>query len=282
MERDLSQTPAQDIAYLLRFCLRIREAQWIEKLGAVCLTRASDFASDPAIFYELGVCSMHPEIRNYPMAEKAFHKVLVLDLSKNLAVKSQLYLAQLLIQFLGKLDEGASLLQSIPITSLAPQENRLLKVLQAEILLTQGETKKASEILSSITGKHTQFHKEILKRKAALERAKDFFVRKEYNDAEATVREIEEVSPMEKLSPDLSLLLVQIHLGRKEYLPALALCRRLLHNATLDRHKAQTLLHLIEIKKSMGSLKEAQEILHKLTKEYPYSEAAAIAKAKWQ
>ena len=58
-------------------------------------------------------------------------------------------------------------------------------------------------------------------------------------------------------------------------------CQRLLNVASVDTHRADLLYFLIEASLATNQKDFAADLLAKLLKDHPYSEAAAKAKDKW-
>ena len=116
---------------------------------------------------------------------------------------------------------------------------------------------------------------------ARLESARDLIRRGEYEAAEEHLRQIEWETPIDRLSPEVGLGLILVHLGRKEYPLALSRCQRLLYSATVDTHRADVLFYLIETELALNRPDAARETYAKLLKENPYSEATARAKDRW-
>ena len=77
------------------------------------------------------------------------------------------------------------------------------------------------------------------------------------------------------------MLWLHIHLPQKRYATALGIARKLLFMADAAGKKAQVLLALSEIYQATGQEQQAVKARRQLWQQYPYSEAAAIARQKW-
>jgi TolA-binding protein len=89
-------------------------------------------------------------------------------------------------------------------------------------------------------------------------------------------------APLERMALDTQLLRVDLNLKRKEYLRAFATCQALLPLAEKQPQESQVLYCFVESGLALGKTAEAQRVLRRLVKEFPYSEGAAKGKALWE
>ncbi len=279
--KTFSTAPVEDILYLRRFAEEIKERNWLVKLGRVCLARKGEFGAEHAgMFLQTAFYFQHPDFRDYRSAEACFRTALAM-VSDDPALKEKikLHLSGFLIHCHRRADSGLALLKNIDEQKLSGTERRLKQIFEADAYLTRGEVNVSRRLYIRIGNvvERSDIHY-AARRRARLESAKDFLLRKEFKEAERIVREIEWETPLERLNTETGIIMVGIQFGRKEYPFALATALRLLAAAPMDRHRAKILLKLIDIYLVIDEPQPAAEMFRKLQKEHPYSEAAAIAK----
>ena len=106
-------------------------------------------------------------------------------------------------------------------------------------------------------------------------------MRQELEAAENLVRTVEWEVPVERLAPDFSLVLAQVHIARQEFARALLRCQRLLTVTNDDNLRAEALFHLVEVERALQLDALAGKALQRLLTQHPYSEFAARAKERW-
>jgi len=285
MARDLSRTPVHDLAYVVKLAERIEDRALLNVLGVACLKRRKDFTSETAdVFYRLGFHFQHAQVRRYDLAEQALRQALALsEEGSSLRQQAGLHLAGFLVHCREQADVGRHLLESLDAAKLSAADARLRRIFEGDALLCLGHAGAARRAYAAVgPPAEADDHEPSLRRRARLETAKDYVGRGEFDAAERLVREIEWESPVTRVDTETGLVMIQAHIGRKEYPFAVAHCRRLLHAAPMDTHRPQVLLKLVESALGLGHREQAQEALDKLLQEHPYSEAAARAKDRWQ
>ena len=87
--------------------------------------------------------------------------------------------------------------------------------------------------------------------------------------------------PTERLSLGAGLLNLKLALDRKEFQRAITGCRLLAPVAENEPRQSELLYDTVEASLALGKTDEARRALTRLLKDFPYSEAAAKAKAQW-
>ena len=281
---DFAATPSEDLVALVTFADAITDRALLARLGALCLKRQADFKSYQAeSFYTLGWHYVAAEVRDYRGAEQCWRASLALAADdSSVKEKSRLQLAHLLTDAFNQPAEALLLLRQLRTENLLSDYVRQGRLYEGDALAAQGKIEEALKVYRGAGAPAAQNSLFLSVRGAArLENARDLIRRGEHAAAESILRQIEWESPPERLSAEVGLPMILIHLGRKEYPLALSRCQRLLHSATLDTHRAEVLYCLIEAELALGHDDVAQKTLGQLVKDHPYSEATARAKDRW-
>jgi tetratricopeptide (TPR) repeat protein len=281
---DLSAMPPEDLGALVKFADAVSDRALLSRLGSICLKRQADFKSYQAeTFYTLGWHYAASDVRDYPGAEQCWRGSLALAADDSgVKEKSRLQLAHLLTDAFNKPGEALPLLKSIRAENLVGDYLRQGRLFEGDALAAQGKLDEALKVYRAAGSLVAQTNVYLSVRGAArLESARDLIRREEYDAAEGILRQIEWETPQERLSTEVGLPMILIHLGRKEYPLALTRCQRLMYSATLDTHRAEVLYCLIEAELALGREDAAQQTLDKLIKDHPYSEATARARDRW-
>jgi len=282
LKRDYTRTPIADLVALVRLGDRLADHDLLSAVGAACLSRQDEFGPLEAEgLYLLGFHYEAPEVRDYDMAEKMWQAAIAHGLP-SLKEKARLRLALYLIQVAGKPAEALQLLERINPVALTEAEARQLKLARGDAMLLQGKVAEAAKIYDAVGSLNSDLNRTLnIRTRARLEVARDFVRRGEWDRADEMLRQIEWETPADRLSVETGLARLQVYMGRKEYPRALTRCLQLLNVAIVDTHRADLLFYLSEIHRGMGRKEEAEAVLQKLVKEFPYSEAAAKARDKY-
>jgi TolA-binding protein len=87
--------------------------------------------------------------------------------------------------------------------------------------------------------------------------------------------------PTERLSLDAGLFILRLALERKEFQRAFTGCQHLLPVAENEPRLSEVLYDRVEAGLALGKTEEARRALTRLLKDFPYSESADKAKARW-
>ena len=278
------QLNIDDLANVSRWADAIHDAELLTAFGLSCLQRDREFTSVHAdLFYALGNYFQEPTVRRYEAAEQALRDALRWQLADaNLRERIKLRLARLLLDTLGQPDETGQLLAEIQPGNLTDEQRRLLAILRADLVLARGDREGAQAQYDALgrLGEPDRIRYSV-QRQARLESARAFLARHEFAAAENLVRTVEWEVPVERLAPDFSLVLAQIHIARQEFTRALLRCQRLLVVTNADNLRAEVLFHLVEVERALQRNERAGQTLQQLLTQYPYSEFAARAKERW-
>ena len=281
--RDYTGTPVADVAALVRFAHRIEDRPLLTKLGPFCLKRQVEFdAAGAGAFYQLGLNYEHHAVREYAAAEQAWKAAMARG-DDTLKERARLRLAAHYINIATRAGEGRKMLEAVLDNALTENERRLKKILGGDLLLLEGKAEEAlaayKSVVTAIPPKGAGSRLDAATPK--LEHARDLVRKKDFDSVDDIARQIQWERPVERMSFALGLPQVQAYFGRKEFPLARSRSLQLLNAATVDNHRAEMLYQLIEIQLGLGQAEQAQDAFAKLTKLYPYSEAAANAKFKW-
>ena len=278
------QLNIDDLANVSRWADAIHDAELLTAFGLSCLQRDREFTSVHAdLFYALGNYFQEPTVRRYEAAEQALRDALRWQLADaNLRERIKLRLARLLLDTLGQPDATGALLAEIQPGNLTDEQRRLLAVLRADLVLARGDREGAQVQYDAVSrlGEPDRSRASV-QRQARLESARAFLARHEFAAAENLVRTVEWEVPVERLAPDFSLVLAQIHIARQEFARAWLRCQRLLVVTNADNLRAEVLFHLVEVERALQRNDRAGQTLQQLLTQYPYSEFAARAKERW-
>ena len=276
--------PIEDLANISRLADTVHDAELLTALGVTCLQRNREFTAAHAdIFYALGNHFQEPAVRRYDAAEQALRVALGWQLpDANLRERIKLRLARLLLDTLGQPDTASKLLDEIKPGNLNDEQRRLLEILRADLVLARGDYAGAQAKYDAIGRRgEPDRARYSVQRQARLESARAYLARHEFEDAENLVRTVEWEVPAERLAPDFSLVLAQVHIARQEFARALLRCQRLLAVTNDDNLRAETLFHLVEVERALQLDVRAGKSLQQLLTQHPYSEFAARAKERW-
>ena len=116
-----------------------------------------------------------------------------------------------------------------------------------------------------------------VRRRVRLEAARHYLSKREFAAAERVLRELEWEWPLERLNLETGLLMLNIYRDRGALDFALAAAKRLLAGAPADPARSDLLLTLASVQNALKQETAFAETLQQLRREYPYSEAAALA-----
>ena len=284
LELNRDQLPLEDLANVCRWADAAHAADVLTAFGLSTLKRSREFTSAHAdIFYALGNHFQDPGVRRYDAAEQALRVALGWPLSDaNLRDRIRLRLARLLLDTFGKLAESGRLIDEIQPGNLNDEQRRLLAILQADLVLARGDCAGAQAKYDAISrlGEPDRSRYSV-QRQARLESARAYLMRQELEAAENLVRTVEWEVPVERLAPDFSLVLAEVHIARSEFARALVRCQRLLTVTNDDNFRAAALFHMVEVERALQLDERAGKSLQQLLAQHPYSEFAARAKERW-
>lgn len=286
-ERDLDALPLDDLTALTRLALALDDRAWLTPLGAAAYARRQELAPERVdLLYPLAFHFQHPAVRDYDMAERLWRAIPALNpQNPALTARARLRLADNLIHIRARADDALEILSNLELHLLTGDEPRLKQLLEGDAFLTQGRVDKARLLyIAAGTRNEAEGSSTVrtIRRLSAVEKARDLVRRKEWDEAADLLRVIEWNAPLERLSAETGGLMIDVHLARREYWPALARCRRLLLVPDPRGHDHADLLYrLIAIHQALGDAAEAERALAKLLTDFPYAEAAARARDRW-
>ncbi|MDD2707366.1 MAG: hypothetical protein PHV34_05095 [Verrucomicrobiae bacterium] len=294
LNRNLASMPWTDFISLLRMTLACHDESLTQKTVAVLLDRMREALPGDLEWFFLAA----KEIRGRPYrqletAERLFAAVCEWKSAAEFQPeqvrkaliwreKARLELAGLLINDKDQPREGLRLLEQINSSLLSAPEVRWKGIYEGDARLAAGNLDAARKAYLSVTPSSSETNAlGDIRRLARLESARNYLERREFDEAERLLREIDWDSPVERMSSEAGLLRLELLRQHKEYSKALALCQRLLRVAATGASESWLLYRQIELNRDMGRTGEAAALMEKLMAKHPYSEAAARAKDKW-
>jgi len=283
LHRDLSRTPARDLAAMVALADRADDRELLTRAGEVMVQRAAEFntPADGVAIYKLGTVFQHQGDAGDALAEKSFRLALAPErISSHVADKVRLRLADLLIHWSGQFDEAEKLLGVISVSNLSGDERRLLHLLQGDLLLARGRVEEARNQYLAAGGRPDRKMEEAAAA-ARLESASILIEHGQLEDAQEALDRLDFEIPMERLALGVGLLNLKLALDRKEFQRAFTGCRLLAPVAENEPRQSELLYDTVTASLALGKTDEARRSLARLLKDFPYSESAAKAKAQW-
>ena len=283
LHRDLSRTPARDLAAMLALANRADDRELLRRAGEVMIQRAAEFTTpaDGVTIYKLGAGFQHQGDAGDALAEKSFRLALAPErISSYVADKVRLRLADLLIHWSGQFDEAEKLLGGITGNSLSGDERRLQRLLQGDLLLARGQVGEARKQYLAAGGRQDR-KTDAATAAARLESASILIEHGQLDDAQDALDRLAFEIPTERLSLGPGLLSLKLALDRKEFLRAFTGCHLLAPIAENEPRQSELLYDTVEAGLALGKTDEARRALAQLLKDFPYSESAAKAKNQW-
>ncbi|NUM33791.1 MAG: hypothetical protein HUU50_04575 [Candidatus Brocadiae bacterium] len=280
LEQNLMKIPMEDFLYLIQFACSVKAIKWLDTLSATSLLRAKEYKKEHAdTLYALALACQEAAISQIHNTKQILELILALPAEERLSHQARLHLGDFLYFIEGKAQDAHKIIQGISPSYLSLEERGKLKILQAEILFAENQVEKAKETLFSFFTPPTSSSFS-LQRAGILEKARLLLIQKKIQDASEILKEWQDKNPTERLYPDTLFVDLKVALANQEYARALLLCQKLSQLVSLDKERAWVLYYLMETHKKAGNLKESQEAMQKLLKDFRYTEPAAMAKEK--
>ena len=275
---NLSAAPLPDLVALATYADTLHDQVWLAGIGDALLQRkdATDRALAP-LFYRIAFALQDAAVREYDRALRAFQTALDLKpADRRLEAKANLHMAGLLIHGFQRLAEAERVLAAADAAQLDGEDQRLLGLFEADLLMLKGRRDAAMNAYGRIGGVVAPADVPASVRRAArLESARQYIERRQYDDAWAILKNVEWEQPLERVSARTAIPIVKVHMGRKEYPYAFSRCMLLLNADPPGEVRAEVYLMLIDVEEALGAAHDAADIARKLVEEFPNSEAAA-------
>jgi len=253
--------------------------------GALLERRGECSGELAAGLYDTGFYYQRPGVRDVVKVERAWQALLEDKTAPVvLRARTKLHLAGFFIHTGRNIERGLQLLATIVSNeNLDDGELRLAKIFQGDGALATGDRTGALAHYGAagLTVDDDDTHYEV-RRRVRLETARHYLERDELAAAERLLREIEWERPLERLNLETGMLMMELQRRRGEFDVAMATARRLLAGAPADPDRPELLLALVELYMAQDAHGEAATLYRQLQREYPYSEAAALAKDRYE
>ena len=172
-------------------------------------------------------------------------------------------------------------MNEVDVKLLTLRDRRRRLICLADAYMTKGDFSLADEIYAELpTAVDQNNKKNAILKEARILNALEYLKNGSYDDAEKLVRQVEWDYPEEAVKSHTGLILTEVFIKRKEYSYALFRCMRMMNAARDSIRMPEIMLTLIEIYNLTGHQKEAAALSVKLSRDYPYSRAAAVLKGK--
>ena len=284
LAREWQTAPANDLLAVVSVADRLDDPELLGRLGSACLKRQGLFRPEHVeLVSKLANYYQGSQKRDYATAERLWRMALTVAGTNQVARdRARAHLARFLVQVPNKPEEALALLAEITLKSLPQDDQRWATLTRGDALLAEGKVEEArKQYLAAGNLVDAANVQQSVRLATRMEWARGLVARGEFDPAAEALHQMQWEIPLDRLSLNVGLALVEAHLGRKEYPVAAACCQRLLHVASVDTHQASLVYFLIEASLATNQKDLAAELLAKLLKEHPYSEAAAKAKDKW-
>ena len=284
LAREWQAAPANDLLAAVSVADRLDDTELLGHLGSACLRRQGLFRPEHLeLVSKLANYYQGSQKRDYATAERLCRMALTVAGTNQVARdQARVRLARFLVQVPNKPEEALSLLAGVTPKVLPKDDQRWATLTRGDALLAQGKVGEArNQYVAAGNLVDTANVQQSVRIATRIEWARSLVARGEFDPAAEALTQIQWETPPDRLSLNVGLALVEAYLGRKEYPLAAASCQRLLNVASVDTHRADLLYFLIEASLATNQKDFAADLLAKLLKDHPYSEAAAKAKDKW-
>lgn len=285
LRRDYAALPLPDLCNAILLADTVHEAPLLTAFGEAALQRLREFSSEQLLpIQRLGFHFQSPPLRRYDDVARLWRALIArTGAPGTLVATTQLHLAGMLIHSGGGLGEALALLQDCNLDLLDGGARRLHLIFRGDAAAAAGDVEQSLRLYreagGTVAADDTAFE---VRRVARLERARAYLKMKDYDAAEATLRELEWERPVTRLGLETGLLLIDVFRMRGEMEIALALCRRLRAVAPAGPRQADLLQKTVVICEALGLNDEANAARVRLDAEFPYSEASAILREQQQ
>jgi TolA-binding protein len=275
--QSLSQTELETACLFVR---RLGDPVWLDQLAGECLRRQPRFPDAfRSVLHAMGQNARQALFRKYEEADRLFTLALTLtNAADGAAAEARLRLdqAENRLNGQGQPDSAGRLIAAIPDDPLdaAARRRKILLAVDADLAL--GRRDEALRLARTVPPVETGVMGDV-HRQARLLTAADYVRREEWSAAADHLAAILTDFPMERFNGETVLLLMDAQAGRGETGPALKNGERLLQVDLLDDTRARLLLKLVRLYKAAGQADAAARCREQLKRDYPYSEAAALA-----
>jgi hypothetical protein len=276
--RDWNAAPPADLEALARFALVLDDRVLVKLTAERLLARAGGKPPLPTVatLLDLGLAVQDPDQRLYPLGRDLLRACTGRADDPAVAERARLHLGGLLLHVFGDLAGGETELTAIRPEALADGDRRLLTIYQgdARLLANDPDTARA-RYLAAGTVVQPDDRGYALRRRLRLEQARDWASAGDWAAVEDQIRAIEWETPLERLGPDTGLILVRAWQGRKLLAQAASRCRMLIASTADDPRRPEVLLAWTQVQLAAGESAGAARTADELSKQHPYSEAAA-------
>jgi len=287
LARDFTNAVCADLLNMLRMTSKMDD-HWLTKdIAAISLNRLAEWGpAEAGVAMELGNYFQVIEVRDYVSARRACEDAIrTCGTNRQVKAGAQLALATSLLPVGNDFQKVQDLLSSIDEADLSGDDRRLKRICEGDLFFAMGRPELAAGRYKEAGTRALQDRQDPVQaelgRQAKLETARDYIRRNEFNDAERVVANLRQDDPMQRMDGEVGLILLDACLGRHDYTRAYTLSRRLYQNCEPGPNLPALLCKLADSAFRMKEKEEAGEALHRLYKEFPYSEAAARASEKW-
>lgn len=282
--RDWSRLPPADLAGAVLLAERIKDHALVADLAVVCRRRRAELQGPAATaLYRLGFHYQEAAVKAYGQVGEVWRELLAAKTAPApLQARTRLHLAGFLLHSGGDAAEAGRLLATLDEAALDDVDRRLARIYRADAEAVTGATDVARARYREV-GEATSVAAPdyAVLRLARLERARQSLAQGYNETVEALLRELEWETPLSRMDYDTGMLLIAVHRARGEAPFALAACRRLLRVAPVAPRRADLLRVTAEVCAEQRLEAERQQVLTRLFAEFPYSEAAALARSRF-
>jgi len=287
--RNFDKVPADDIVNLSLLADAAERPDWKDIATAALardparLVRESD---DASFMFDFGRHLQTARLGAHDKALELYSRMAgKASLGKSVADRAKVNQAEILVKYFGKYDEALKTLDGQGVGGSARNDaERRAVLVRAQAMLGLKRATEATELLARLGGasdpaarvKQAIKHSGLIRHARLLAEIED-----DPNQLDHAAEMIETIiteDPEKIFAPNVNLVVIDIHLARYEFEPALYLAERLQHLQLNDYDRAEILTRQVIASCGLKDLERARTGYAKLSKDYPHSPALSEAK----
>lgn len=287
--RNLDKSPADDIVNLSILADQLERSDWKNLATAALVKNVSRLVSesdDGDFILRFGQDLLSTKIREYDKALELFGRLAAkTSLGKGITDSARVRQAETLVTYFGRYDDALNALGRQGADASAGTDTaRRAVLIRAQAMLGLGKPAEAVELVARLGGdsdasgevKRGIRHSGLLRHARLLAEIRD-----DPNQSDHALGMIETIideDPIKVFSPNVNLVILDIHLATKQFQAALYLAERLRRLQLNDYDRAEILVRQVAASCGLKDLDKARSVYVQLSSDYPYSPAVSEAK----
>ena len=286
---NFDKVPADDIVNLSVLADKAERADWKDLVTAALiknlprLVRESD---DADFMLSFGRHLHSAKLKKHDEALELFSRLAAkTSLGKSVTDRAKVHQAETLVKYFGKYDEALKTLGRQGAAGSSGSElERRAALARAQAMLGLARPTEAAELIDKLGGtsdpsgrvKQAIKHSGLIRHARLLAEIEDD--PNQLDHASAMIETMITEDAEKVFAPNVNLVVIDIHLARDEFEPALYLAERLQHLQLNDYDRAEILTRHVVASCGLRDLERARSTYAKLSKDYPHSPALSDAK----